>query len=117
MFFVFCFSFHCFHCFHFVFTILYFRYHSHPFDVDKNPQYFFSSTDCQNQVVWQRGNDPYGDPFVGIVIDPLRSIAKGRPEIGSFRAFLPAYSQTIPMAPDGTLVTSENKTEGKKYIF
>jgi COP9 signalosome complex subunit 5 len=85
-------------------------YHSHPFDVSKDPQYFFSNTDCQNQVVWQRGNDPYGDPFLGIVIDPLRSIAKGRPEMGSFRAFLPAYSQTVPMAPDGTLVTSANKS-------
>lgn len=85
-------------------------YHSHPFDVEKNPMYFFSSTDCQNQVVWQREFDRTSG-FVGIVIDPKRSIAKGRPEMGSFRAFLPSYSQTVPMAPDGVLVTKDNKNE------
>tara|TARA_B110000091_G_C13731923_1_gene439443 strand:- start:44 stop:907 length:864 start_codon:yes stop_codon:yes gene_type:complete len=86
-------------------------YHSHPFDVQENPMYFFSSTDCQNQVVWQRGEDKHGNPFVGIVIDPLRSLAKGRPEMGSFRAFLPSYSQSTPMSPDGIPVTSANKSE------
>lgn len=86
-------------------------YHSHPFDVSQNPQYFFSSTDCQNQVVWQRGEDLGGNPFLGVVVDPLRSIAKGRPEMGSFRAFLPAYTQTIPMSPSGELVTSANKAQ------
>eukprot|EP00946_MAST-07B_sp_MAST-7B-sp1_P003408 g3408.t1 len=86
-------------------------YHSHPFDVSKNPQYFFSSTDCQNQVVWQRAEDLGGNPFLGIVIDPLRSIAKGRPEMGSFRAFHPTYAQPVPMSPAGERVTAENKAE------
>ena len=60
-------------------------YHSHPFDVSGTPNYFFSNTDCQNQVVWQRYYDAHANPFVGIVVDPLRSIAKGRPEMGAFR--------------------------------
>jgi COP9 signalosome complex subunit 5 len=83
-------------------------YHSHPFDVGPAPSWFFSATDCQNQLSWQRNEDMQGNPWLGLVVDPLRSIAKGKPEIGAFRCFMPTYTQEIEMAPDGTVVT--NKT-------
>jgi len=83
-------------------------YHSHPFDVGPAPNWFFSATDCQNQLSWQRNEDMQGNPWLGLVVDPLRSIAKGKPEIGAFRCFMPTYTQTPEMAPDGTVVVDKS---------
>jgi COP9 signalosome complex subunit 5 len=48
------------------------------------------------------------DPFFGIVVDPLRAIAKGRPEMGAFRNFPPEYKPTNKrMGPDGKVWPSE----------
>ena len=84
-------------------------YHSHPFDVGSNPQWF-SRPDCQNQVAWQRQEDMHGNPWLGLVVDPLRTIAKGKPSIGAFRCFMPAYSLPTDMTPDGSVVTAATKS-------
>ena len=47
-------------------------YHTHPFDVDVNSHCYLSSTDISTQLLWQRNEDPHGNPFLAIVIDPLR---------------------------------------------
>ena len=40
-------------------------------------------------------------------IDPLRSLAKGRPEVGAFRVFPPEYSAPANETPDGRVVPEE----------
>ena len=66
-------------------------YHSHPFDVDEAHNHcFLSSTDLSTQLLWQNAEDGNGNPFLAIVIDPLRSFAKGTAELGAFRASPPA---------------------------
>ena len=60
-------------------------YHSHPFDVDVHSNCFLSNTDISTQLQWQRAEDPHGNPWFAIVIDPLRSVAKNRPELKAFR--------------------------------
>ena len=59
------------------------------------------------QLQWQRSEDPKGNPFLSIVIDPLRSLAKGRPEIMSFRVYPPEYNPPLNQTPDGTFVTDD----------
>lgn len=87
-------------------------YHSHPFDVEVHSHCFLSSTDVSTQLQWQRSEDPHGNAWVGIVIDPLRSLAKGRPEFGAFRVFPPEYSSPNPnMTPDGSIVTDSSRVE------
>lgn len=49
-------------------------YHSHPFDVADHSHCFLSQTDLSTQLQWQRAEDPHGNPFVAIVLDPLRSL-------------------------------------------
>ena len=56
---------------------------------------------------WQRSEDPHGNPFLAIVIDPLRSLAKGRPEMMSFRVYPPDYNPPLNQTPDGTFVTDD----------
>ena len=83
-------------------------YHTHPFDYDPNSSTghcFMSATDVTTQLQWQRGEDPHGNPWLAIVIDPLRSIAKGRPELMAFRAYPPEYEAPAGEAPDGKTVT------------
>ena len=86
-------------------------YHSHPFDVEVNSHCFFSTTDVQTQLHWQRSEDPHGNPWIGIVIDPLRSLAKGRPELGAFRAFPPEYTPPNNMCPDDAIVTDNSRVD------
>ena len=64
-------------------------YHSHPFDVEVNSHCFLSSTDVATQLHWQRAEDRNGNPWLAIVVDPLRSLAKGRPELMAFRVYPP----------------------------
>jgi len=86
-------------------------YHSHPFDVEVNSHCYLSTTDVQTQLQWQRAEDPHGNPWLGIVIDPLRSLAKGRPELGAFRAFPPEHKGLTDMTPDGTIVSDNSKID------
>jgi len=80
-------------------------YHTHPFDVDVYSQCFLSSTDISTQLQWKRAEDPHGNPWLAIVIDPLRSFAKGKPELAAFRVFPPEYSSSNPdETPDGSTI-------------
>eukprot|EP01060_Flectonema_neradi_P000573 TRINITY_DN10354_c5_g1_i1.p1 TRINITY_DN10354_c5_g1~~TRINITY_DN10354_c5_g1_i1.p1 ORF type:complete len:352 (+),score=78.00 TRINITY_DN10354_c5_g1_i1:40-1095(+) len=51
-------------------------YHSHP-----GYQCFMSKTDCTSQRRYQQ----YSDPFLAVVIDPVRTISTGKVEIKAFR--------------------------------
>lgn len=82
-------------------------YHSHPFDVEVHSHCFMSSTDISTQLGWQRAEDRNGNPWLAIVIDPLRSLAKGRPEMGAFRAYPPEYNSPSNELPDGTIETDD----------
>ncbi|GBG33041.1 COP9 signalosome complex subunit 5 [Hondaea fermentalgiana] len=82
-------------------------YHSHPFDVEVHSHCFMSSTDISTQLGWQRAEDRNGNPWLAIVIDPLRSLAKGRPEMGAFRAYPPEYTAPANELPDGTTETDD----------
>jgi COP9 signalosome complex subunit 5 len=62
-------------------------YHSHPFEyVSDRSHCFLSQTDVSTQLQWQRAEDVHGNPFLAIVVDPLRSLAKNVPELKAFRA-------------------------------
>lgn len=83
-------------------------YHSHPFDLGDNSHCFLSQTDLSTQLQWQRAEDPHGNPFVAIVLDPLRSQHTGVPELKAFRAFPPEYQSSIANeCPDGSIEASE----------
>jgi COP9 signalosome complex subunit 5 len=80
-------------------------YHTHPFDSDNC--LFLSSTDISTQLQWQRSEDPHGNPWLAIVIDPLKSLSKGRPEFSAFRVYPPDFSAPANETPDGTIVTDD----------
>jgi COP9 signalosome complex subunit 5 len=83
-------------------------YHSHPFDLGPNSHCFLSQTDLSTQLQWQRAEDPHGNPFVALVVDPLRSIHRGMPEIKAFRAYPPEYNSSTPNeCPDGSIILEE----------
>ena len=76
-------------------------YHSHPFDVSVNSNCFLSATDVSTQLSWQLQEDKNGNPWVALVVDPLRGVAKGRPEVGAFRCYPPSFTPAKGLAPDG----------------
>jgi COP9 signalosome complex subunit 5 len=83
-------------------------YHSHPFDLGELSHCFLSQTDLSTQLQWQRAEDPHGNPFVAIVLDPLRSVHIGTPELKAFRAYPPEYQSSIANeCPDGSVEHSE----------
>jgi COP9 signalosome complex subunit 5 len=83
-------------------------YHSHPFDVGIHSHCFLSQTDISTQLQWQRAEDPHGNPFLAIVVDPLRSLAKNQPELKAFRAYPPEYTNPIQnQCPDGSIIHEE----------
>lgn len=82
-------------------------YHSHPFDVEVHSHCFLSATDVSTQLQWQRSEDPHGNPWLAIVLDPLRSLAKKRPEMGAFRVYPPEFAAPVNETPDGTIITDE----------
>lgn len=82
-------------------------YHTHPFDLDGTSHCYLSSTDMNTQRQWQRAEDPHGNPWLAIVIDPLRSIAKGSPELMAFRAYPVEYEPPQYETPDGTIIKEE----------
>mmetsp|Transcript_17412 Transcript_17412/g.20148 ORF Transcript_17412/g.20148 Transcript_17412/m.20148 type:complete len:377 (-) Transcript_17412:63-1193(-) len=85
-------------------------YHSHPFDVGLHSHCFLSSTDLSTQLAWQRLDDAHGNPFLAIVVDPLRSLTKNKPEIKAFRVYPPEYSSPIAnQCPDGSIVEEEKE--------
>ena len=86
-------------------------YHSHPFDVDVHSHCHLSTTDVSTQLQWQRSEDGFGTPWLAIVIDPLRSLSKSRPEFGAFRAFPPEYNSPPNVVPDGSIVTDDSRIE------
>ena len=57
-------------------------YHSHPFDVHEDPNYFLSTVDVSTQWLWQlsseRVREGEADVWLAIVLDPLRSVQKVR---------------------------------------
>jgi len=71
-------------------------YHSHPFDVAAQSNAFFSATDVNTQLMWQL---QFGK-WVGIVVDPLRCLAKQKVELGCFMAYPPNYDPPKNQGPD-----------------
>lgn len=82
-------------------------YHTHPFDLDVKGHCFLSNTDLTTQLQWQRSEDNHGNPWLAIVIDPLHSLAKGRPEMMAFRAYPPEYAPGTDETPDGMIVPDD----------
>ena len=83
-------------------------YHSHPFDLGENSHCFLSQTDITTQLSWQNAEDPFGNPFLAIVVDPLRSLAKHTPNLKAFRAYPANYKKTVAnQCPDGSIITEE----------
>ena len=82
-------------------------YHTHPFDLDGTSHCFLSNTDITTQLQWQRSEDPHGNPWLAIVIDPLYSIDKEKPEMMAFRVYPPEYSPPANETPDGKIVKDD----------
>jgi COP9 signalosome complex subunit 5 len=84
-------------------------YHSHPFDlVPHRSHCFLSQTDLSTQLQWQRAEDPHGNPFVAIVVDPLKSNAVQAPVFKAFRAYPPEYASSVQHeCPDGSVIHNE----------
>jgi COP9 signalosome complex subunit 5 len=89
-------------------------YHTHPFDLDGTSHCFLSNTDITTQLQWQRMEDPHGNPWLAIVIDPLYSLAKGKPEMMAFRVYPPEYSPPANETPDGKLI-KEDRVRVEKW--
>lgn len=88
-------------------------YHTHPFDVDVNSNCFLSNTDISTQLQWQRGEDPNGNPWLAIVIDPLYSLAKGFPEFMAFRVYPTEHNPPANQVPDGTIMMDDKARVSK----
>jgi COP9 signalosome complex subunit 5 len=59
---------------------------------------------------WQRAEDPHGNPFVAIVVDPIRSYHYSIPELKAFRAYPPEYNSPVENeCPDGTVETADQQ--------
>jgi COP9 signalosome complex subunit 5 len=83
-------------------------YHSHPFDLADRSHCFLSQTDLSTQLQWQRSEDPHGNPFVAIVVDPLRSTHLRMPELKAFRAYPPEYNSPVANeCPNGVVEALE----------
>jgi len=83
-------------------------YHSHPFELGAHSHCYLSQTDLTTQLQWQRAEDPHGNPFLAIVVDPLRSVAKNFPHLKAFRAYPPEYNSDVTNeCPDGSVVAEE----------
>ena len=80
-------------------------YHSHPFDVDGTSHCYLSSTDVSTQFSWQNQLDPW----VAVVIDPLRSLARKEPDIQAFRCYPVKHNPPTNECPDGTEADEETK--------
>jgi COP9 signalosome complex subunit 5 len=74
-------------------------------DVDGTSHCYLSATDVGTQFSWQNQLDPW----VALVIDPLRSTAKQQPDIQAFRCYPIAYTPPAGECPDGTEADEEAK--------
>merc|ERR1712228_384974 len=72
-------------------------YHSHPFEVGADSNAFFSAVDVNTQLLWQM---QFGK-WVGIVVDPLRCLAKQKVDLLAFMAYPPTYDPPKNQGPDG----------------
>ena len=76
-------------------------YHSHPFDLvlgeESRSHCFLSQTDLTTQLQWQRAEDPHGNPFAAIVVDPLRSMYLGTPQLKAFSKLLQCMDISISL--------------------
>jgi len=81
-------------------------YHSHPFDVTTHSNAFLSHIDVQTQTAFQLGMPTW----TSIVVDPLRSLAKQKPDFGVFRVFPPSHDTGWGIAPDGSTVIDKEST-------
>ena len=70
-------------------------YHSHP-----GYGCWLSGIDCSTQMTQQQ----YNEPFLAIVVDPHRTIAAGKVEIGAFRTYPEVTPQPVP--PRGTALSN-----------
>jgi proteasome lid subunit RPN8/RPN11 len=68
-------------------------YHSHP-----GYGCWLSGIDCSTQMMQQQ----YQEPFLAIVVDPHRTVAAGKVELGAFRTY-PAVSAS---ASDSVLIST-----------
>ena len=66
------------------------RYHSHP-----GYGCWMSGIDCSTQML----NQQYTEPFIAIVIDPVRTCATGTIEIEAFRTYPPGYAPPASALP------------------
>eukprot|EP01001_Neometanema_parovale_P006814 NODE_3156_length_1269_cov_16.990401_g2997_i0.p1 GENE.NODE_3156_length_1269_cov_16.990401_g2997_i0~~NODE_3156_length_1269_cov_16.990401_g2997_i0.p1 ORF type:complete len:345 (+),score=79.73 NODE_3156_length_1269_cov_16.990401_g2997_i0:51-1085(+) len=73
-------------------------YHSHP-----GYGCWLSGTD----VSTQRTQQQYFDPFLAVVVDPVRSIGAGKVEIGAFRSYPPDYTPPNAKASEWQSVPSD----------
>jgi COP9 signalosome complex subunit 5 len=88
-------------------------YHTHPFDLDGTSHCYLSATDISTQLLWQLSEDPHGNPWVAIVIDPLLSLDQRVPEMMAFRVYPPAYTAPPNETPDGSIVKNDAERVGK----
>jgi COP9 signalosome complex subunit 5 len=88
-------------------------YHSHPFDVGAHSNCFLSATDVSTQLSWQLSEDRAANPWLALVVDPLRGVAKGRPEIGAYRCYPPNFTPPRGTAPDGERGKGERGKRGR----
>ncbi|KAL7464368.1 hypothetical protein ACHAXS_004696 [Conticribra weissflogii] len=86
-------------------------YHSHPFELSSHSHCYLSQTDVSTQLIWQRAEDPHGNPFLAIVVDPIRSMSLGEPCLKAFRAYPPDYTLAMERkeCPDGSVVDGERE--------
>jgi hypothetical protein len=76
--------------------------------VGQHSHCFLSQTDVSTQLQWQRAEDPHGNPFLAIVVDPLRSVAKNTPILKAFRCYPPEYNNPVPnTCPNGEVINEE----------
>lgn len=66
-------------------------YHSHP-----GYGCWLSGIDLNTQLTYQK----YQDPFVAVVIDPVRTVAAGKVELGAFRSYPEGYKPPVSHSMD-----------------
>lgn len=76
-------------------------------DVDGTSHCYLSATDVGTQFSWQNQLDPW----VALVVDPLRSLTRREPDIQAFRCYPIAYTPPARECPDGTEADDETKQQ------
>jgi COP9 signalosome complex subunit 5 len=79
-------------------------YHSHPFDVGEHDNCFLSTTDVQTQMNYQFAVTPF---WTAVVVDPKRSVLKGRPIMRAFKTFPGSFDVPKDHAPNGLSLARE----------